>query len=83
MYRYLTCATAFVVMTHTAHSQCSESDENRVLLVGDSWAFFMGADQTINTILERWGRITMPTMPTISMWMSAGSIPAASFWPLA
>ncbi|MBK6832182.1 MAG: T9SS type A sorting domain-containing protein [Flavobacteriales bacterium] len=55
MYRYLTCATAFVVMTHTANSQCSESDENRVLLVGDSWAFFMGVDQTINTILERWG----------------------------
>lgn len=26
-----------------------------MLLVGDSWAFFMGVDQTINTMLSRWG----------------------------
>lgn len=36
-------------------SQCNESAERKVLLVGDSWAFFMGVDQTINTILDRWG----------------------------
>ena len=23
--------------------------------MGDSWAFFMGVDQTINTVLEKWG----------------------------
>lgn len=38
-----------------AIAQCTETDERRVLLVGDSWAFFMGVDQTINTVLERWG----------------------------
>jgi hypothetical protein len=26
-----------------------------VLLVGDSWAFFMGVDQTINKVFEDWG----------------------------
>lgn len=36
-------------------AQCSEPTERKVLLVGDSWAFFMGVDQTINTVLERWG----------------------------
>lgn len=36
-------------------AQCVETDENKVLLVGDSWAFFMGADETFNTIFEKWG----------------------------
>lgn len=35
--------------------QCSEPTRNKVLLVGDSWAFFMGVDQTINEVLEKWG----------------------------
>lgn len=55
MYRYLTNTVAIGLTALSVHGQCSESDENRVLLVGDSWAFFMGVDQTINTILERWG----------------------------
>jgi len=38
-----------------AIGQCSEPSERKVLLVGDSWAFFMGVDQTINTVLDRWG----------------------------
>lgn len=36
-------------------SQCTETQQPKILLVGDSWAFFMGVDQTINTILNRWG----------------------------
>lgn len=36
-------------------AQCSESDEINVLLIGDSWAFFMGVDGTINNVFEKWG----------------------------
>lgn len=36
-------------------AQCSESDEYKVLLVGDSWAFFMGVDGTFNNVFEKWG----------------------------
>ncbi|MFN0200343.1 MAG: T9SS type A sorting domain-containing protein [Bacteroidia bacterium] len=39
----------------TSFAQCVENDEVKVLLVGDSWAFFMAADQTINNVLEKWG----------------------------
>ncbi|MEZ4807346.1 MAG: T9SS type A sorting domain-containing protein [Flavobacteriales bacterium] len=38
-----------------AQAQCNEVDETKVLLVGDSWAFFMGIDQTINEVFEKWG----------------------------
>jgi hypothetical protein len=38
-----------------AHAQCNEDTHTKVLLVGDSWAFFMGVDQTINEVLGRWG----------------------------
>lgn len=41
--------------TTNIFAQCQEVDQNKVLLVGDSWAFFMGADQTFNTIFQRWG----------------------------
>jgi len=36
-------------------AQCQEINQSKVLLVGDSWAFFMGADQTINTVFQQWG----------------------------
>lgn len=36
-------------------AQCNETNVQKVMLVGDSWAFFMGVDQTINTIFDRWG----------------------------
>ncbi len=36
-------------------AQCSEQDETRALLIGDSWAFFMGVDGTLNEVFERWG----------------------------
>ncbi|MCW3127540.1 MAG: hypothetical protein JWO03_3198 [Bacteroidetes bacterium] len=41
------CATAF--------SQCTETSVPRVLLVGDSWAFFMNTESTINYALKRAG----------------------------
>lgn len=36
-------------------SQCAESTESKVLLVGDSWAFFMSVDGTINTAFNNYG----------------------------
>lgn len=36
-------------------SQCSETSVPRVLLVGDSWAFFMNSESTINYALTRAG----------------------------
>ncbi|MBK9176917.1 MAG: T9SS type A sorting domain-containing protein [Flavobacteriales bacterium] len=50
-----TLLAATLFFHHHVAAQCAETDERRVLLVGDSWAFFMGVDQTINTVLERWG----------------------------
>ena len=37
------------------HAQCSETDETKVMVIGDSWANFIGLDQVINTSLEKWG----------------------------
>lgn len=54
MQRTCTLAAMTLICLNTP-AQCVETDQNRVLLVGDSWAFFMGVDQTINTVLERWG----------------------------
>ncbi len=36
-------------------SQCAETPVTRVLLVGDSWAFFLNAEATIDTALRRAG----------------------------
>ncbi|MDD2984563.1 MAG: T9SS type A sorting domain-containing protein [Crocinitomicaceae bacterium] len=38
-----------------SNSQCTETSENRILLVGDSWAFFMNVDQTISKVMKDWG----------------------------
>lgn len=46
---------ALVSATDSIFSQCSEDERDKVLLVGDSWAFFMGVDQTINDVFEKWG----------------------------
>jgi hypothetical protein len=47
----------FIYLTpqYYLNAQCEADDEIKVLLVGDSWAFFMAADFTFNTIFERWG----------------------------
>lgn len=37
------------------NAQCTEDEKNKILLVGDSWAFFMGVDQTINNVMRDWG----------------------------
>ena len=55
MLRNLSSAFVFVLFTSLVSAQCAENATNKVLLVGDSWAFFMGVDQTLNTVLERWG----------------------------
>jgi lysophospholipase L1-like esterase len=48
--------SCFLLVLHTEGvGQCNEQTRNKVLLVGDSWAFFMGVDQTINEVLEKWG----------------------------
>ncbi len=36
-------------------SQCAETTKTKVLLVGDSWAWFMNTDGTINNVLKTWG----------------------------
>ncbi len=36
-------------------AQCAEVNEPKVLLVGDSWAWFMNTDGTINSVLKTWG----------------------------
>lgn len=35
--------------------QCSEDEKQRVMLIGDSWAFFMNADGTFDNVLDHWG----------------------------
>ncbi len=55
MNRIPTLLLCLFITYSSAYSQCSETNRDRVLLVGDSWAFFMGVDQTINNIFTRWG----------------------------
>lgn len=42
-------------IVYNGFGQCNENSEVRTLLIGDSWAFFMGVDQTLNTVYENWG----------------------------
>lgn len=37
------------------HAQCTETNETKVLLVGDSWAWFMSVDGTIDNVFKTWG----------------------------
>jgi hypothetical protein len=46
---------AVFVSSNLCLAQCTETDQVKVLLVGDSWANFIGVDQSINTNLEKWG----------------------------
>lgn len=45
--------------TFTSFAQCSEENEPKVLLIGDSWAFFMNTDGTFNNVFEHWGQSNM------------------------
>src|SRR5690554_113817 len=49
---FSTCVL-FLLSFHFAFSQCSENEETKVLLIGDSWAFFMNVDGTINNVYSR------------------------------
>lgn len=42
-------------MSYISNAQCQENSSTKVLLVGDSWAFFMGVDQTLNNVFTKWG----------------------------
>src|SRR5690554_357133 len=55
MKKLLLTGLIFLLGISTSYSQCSESDETKVLLVGDSWAFFMNVDGIINNVFEDWG----------------------------
>ena len=37
------------------NAQCAEGEENKIMLIGDSWAFFMFTDGTFDNVLDHWG----------------------------
>ena len=51
----LTLLALLCLFSKFSFAQCSETGEPKVLLVGDSWAFFMMLDQTFNHVFEKWG----------------------------
>jgi len=55
MKKYLLVLLAVVYSSQVSFSQCTETSQPKVLLVGDSWAFFMNVDRTINNVLKQWG----------------------------
>lgn len=52
---YLSIIILFLICTNSTLSQCNENDQSKVMLIGDSWAFFMGVDGTINNVFDQWG----------------------------
>lgn len=55
MDKRFTLCLALLTATLVSFGQCSETAEPKVLLVGDSWAFFMTVDQTFNNVFRKWG----------------------------
>jgi lysophospholipase L1-like esterase len=55
MYRIALLLLAISLFFSKSYSQCSETNQPKVLMVGDSWAFFMNVDQTINNAFKKWG----------------------------
>ncbi len=53
--KYFFTSIFSIVFFAGINAQCVEQNKTRVMLVGDSWAFFMGVDQTINTVFRNWG----------------------------
>lgn len=45
----------FSTLLFSGFSQCSETSKTKILLMGDSWAFFMNVDGTINKVAKDWG----------------------------
>jgi lysophospholipase L1-like esterase len=44
-----------VFFSKNTFTQCSEDSQIRTILIGDSWAFFMAVDGTLDDMFERWG----------------------------
>ncbi len=59
MKNLLLFTTLLFSTTFTSYAQCSEDIEPKVLLIGDSWAFFMNTDGTFNNVFEHWGQSNM------------------------
>jgi hypothetical protein len=55
MYRIIIFLLALNFSAVTVFSQCSETNQPKVLLIGDSWEFFMNTDQTFNNVFSKWG----------------------------
>ncbi len=55
MNRILPLTIALCFFITQSFSQCSETNQPKVLLVGDSWAFFMNTESTINSVFKTWG----------------------------
>ena len=45
----------FLGLSLHAQSECEEEVKEEILLIGDSWAFFMNFDATFDIILPKWG----------------------------
>jgi len=65
MKRIFTLSALLAFGTITANAQCVEVPKNRVLLVGDSWAAFMNADQTITNGLRILGHSDKKFMSSV------------------
>lgn len=52
---YLLAFIAFLLFTGKTFAQCTETPQPKVLLVGDSWAWFMNTEATINNVFKTWG----------------------------
>lgn len=53
IYLFLFVLSLFV--NGNVFSQCTETNETKVLMVGDSWSFFMHLDGTFNSVFKSWG----------------------------
>ncbi|MBL0339823.1 MAG: T9SS type A sorting domain-containing protein [Bacteroidetes bacterium] len=55
MKKMLLLVICFGFISLKSKAQCSETDVTRVMLIGDSWANFIGLDNAINNSFEKWG----------------------------
>ncbi|MFT4968866.1 MAG: lysophospholipase L1-like esterase [Chitinophagales bacterium] len=67
MIKKLLFVFVLIFSLHSANAQCSEQDEVKVLLIGDSWAFFMGVDGTFNNVYESWGHNNVKFLTTLDV----------------
>ncbi|HLV42282.1 MAG TPA: SGNH/GDSL hydrolase family protein [Brumimicrobium sp.] len=67
MFKYLLVFTAFIFGHNFSFSQCTETNEEKVLLVGDSWGFLMNLDGTINKVLSDWGHSSYKYYSNLSL----------------